>query len=68
MFAIFDDSSKFCSAFGALFFEKSSNMAKIWQNMKKALVQFAFNPFLHGTEGTYTNSFLDIYEKKFQKC
>ena len=26
-------------------FEKSLNMAKIWQNMKKILVRLAFNPF-----------------------
>ena len=36
---------KFHSGFGALHFEKSSNIAKIWQKMKKSLVQFASNPF-----------------------
>ena len=29
-----------------------SNMPKIWQNMKKSLVQFALNPFLHDTSNT----------------
>ena len=42
---IFDDRSKFRSAFVALHFEKSWNMAKIWQKMKKSLVQLAFSPF-----------------------
>ena len=33
IFAIFDAFSKFCSTFGTLHFEKSSNIAKIlWQN------------------------------------
>ena len=32
--------------------EKSSNMPKIWQNMKKSSVQLALNPFLHGTSKT----------------
>ena len=36
--------SKFCRAF-----VKSSNMPKIWQKMRKSLVQLAFNPVLHGT-------------------
>ena len=37
-----------------LHFDKSSNMAKIWQKMKKNL---AFNPFLHGTAGTRNPGF-----------
>ena len=45
IFGLFDDSSKFRSAFSALHFEKSSNMAKIWPKMKKSLVQLALNPF-----------------------
>ena len=33
-------------------------MAKIWQKMKKSLVQLAFNPFLHGsTVGTHNSGF-----------
>ena len=36
----------------ALHFEKSSNMEKIWQKMKKSIVLLAFNSFLHGTAGT----------------
>ena len=31
----------------------SSNMPKIWQKMKKSLVQLALNPFLHGTSKTH---------------
>ena len=50
-FAKFDDFSKFHIAFGAHQFEKSSNMAKIWQEMKEYLVQLAFYPFLHSTAG-----------------
>ena len=38
---IFDDFSKFHSTFGILFFEKPSNMTKIWQKMKKSCVQLA---------------------------
>ena len=53
-FAIFDDCSKFYSTFGALHFEKSSNIAKIWQKMKKSLVQLALNAFLDGTSKTQT--------------
>ena len=36
---------------GPLHFRKSSNMEKIWQKLKKKLVQLALNqsPFLHGT-------------------
>ena len=45
---IFVDFSKFCSTFSTLHFEKSSNMAKIWQNMKKTHIQLAFNLFPHG--------------------
>ena len=41
--AIFDDFSNFFSTFGVLHFKESSNMAKIWQKMKKSLVQ----PELH---------------------
>ena len=36
----------FTIIFSTLHFEKSSNMAKIWQKMKKSLVRLAFNPFL----------------------
>ena len=47
--------AKFCSfhsTFGViLHFEKSSNMAKIWQKNEEKLVRLAFNPFLHGTAG-----------------
>ena len=37
--------------------QKSSNMQKIWQKMKKSLVQFTLNPFqlIYG----YTNPILD---------
>ena len=38
IFAIFDYFSMFYSTFFALHFDKSSNMAKIWQNMRKSLV------------------------------
>ena len=31
--AIFDDFSYFCSTFSALHFEKSSNLAQIWQKL-----------------------------------
>ena len=48
-FAIFVDFSVSPSNFGVLHFEKSSNMAKIWQQMMKSLLQLALNPFLHGT-------------------
>ena len=59
IFGIFDDFSKFCSAFGALHFEKkSSSMPKIWQKMKKSLVELAFkNPFLRGTSKTRNPDF-----------
>ena len=42
------------SAFGELNFGKSSNICipKIWQKMKKSLVQLAINPFLHCTSKT----------------
>ena len=43
--------------FGALHFEKSSKMAKIWQKMKKSLVQLTSNPFLHRTAGTQNPGF-----------
>ena len=36
----------------ALHFEKSSNMPKIRQKVKKSLVQLALNPFLYGTSKT----------------
>ena len=36
-------------------------MTKIWQNMKKSLVQLAFNPFLHST----TNAKLDVKVQYF---
>ena len=52
--AIFDDFSKFHSLFGALNFEKLSNMAK---NGRKSLVQLALNSFLHGTTGTRNPGF-----------
>ena len=42
----------FSDAFRVLHFEKSSNMSKIWQKMKKRLVQLAFKTFLHGNVGT----------------
>ena len=38
--------------FSALHIEKSSNMAKIWQNMKDGLVRRAFNSYLHDNVGT----------------
>jgi len=34
-------------------FEKSSNMAKFWQKMKKSLVRLAFNPFLQNASFGY---------------
>ena len=37
VFAIFDDFSEFCSTFGTLHFEKSSNTAKSLEKMKKNL-------------------------------
>ena len=51
-FAKFDDFSKFHSTLSMFHFEKSSNMEKMWQKMKKSLVQLAFNTFLQGTAGT----------------
>ena len=56
-FAIFDDFSKFRNTSSALYFEKSSNMEKLWQKMKNSLVQLGFNPFLHGTESTRNPGF-----------
>ena len=44
-FAIFHDFSKWRAPKALCNFEKSSNMTKIWQKMKKRLVQLAFNPF-----------------------
>ena len=40
----------FCQLFAI--FEKSSNMANIWQKMKKILVQLVFNTFLHSSAST----------------
>ena len=40
-FAIFDDFPKFLSNFSTLIFEKSSNMAKLLQNMEDSPVQLA---------------------------
>ena len=57
-FAIFDDFPKFLSNFSILIFEKSSNMAKLFQKMKKSLVKFAVNEFLHGIVGTQNPSFV----------
>ena len=37
IFGMFDDFSKFNRAFGIFSFKKSSNMAKIWQKMRKPL-------------------------------
>ena len=52
--AIFDDFSKLRSTFSSVFhFEKSSNMAKIWQKIKNCLI----NPFLHSTAGTRNPGF-----------
>ena len=52
---IFADSPMFHSIYSALHFQKSSNMAKIWQKMKKSLVQLP--PFLHGTSKTQNPGF-----------
>ena len=49
MFDIFDDFSKWSALKALQNFEKSSNMAKIWQQMKKSLVQPALNKFFQGT-------------------
>ena len=46
MVGIFDDFSKFHSAFSTLHFEKSLNMANILQKLKKSLVQLVINSFL----------------------
>ena len=45
IFGIFDDFSKFNSAFGMLYFGNSSKMAKFWQKMMKNLVRLAFTHF-----------------------
>ena len=44
--AIFNDFSKWSRSKVLKNFEKSSNMANVWQKKKKSLVQLAFNPFL----------------------
>ena len=36
----------------SIFYEKSTNLTKILQKMKKSLVQLAFSPLFHGTTGT----------------
>ena len=45
MFAIFDDFSKWSPPKVLWRFEKSSNMAKLWQKKKNSFVQLASNPF-----------------------
>ena len=45
IFALFDDFSKWNVPKTLWKFEKWSNMAKLWQKMKKSLVQLAINPF-----------------------
>ena len=67
---ICDDFSKFRSAaFGLLYFGKLSKIPKLWQKMKKSLVQLALNQFLHGRSKTRvsdTQSVTNIiYLKKF---
>ena len=44
-----ETNSIYQATFGMLYFEKSSNLPKIWQKMKKSLVQLALNIFVHGT-------------------
>ena len=43
IFGIFGDYSMLCSAFSTHHFEKSSNMLKFWQKIKKSLVALALN-------------------------
>ena len=61
-----------------LYFENSSNMAKMWQKMKKSLVQLAFIPFfgwfwvsvnwISGTHST-TNKYKEIFAQcYFELC
>jgi len=57
IFDIFDDFSKFFSTVSALPFEKSSNMAKMYQKMRNCLVQLSLNPFLHSTSKTRNPGF-----------
>ena len=54
---LFDDVSNQSMQMVLQNFEKSSNMPKIWQKMKKSLVQLALNPFLHGTSITLNPGF-----------
>jgi len=43
IFAIFDDFSKFCSTFGSLYFEKSSNiLQKVWRKWGKIIQLFYY--------------------------
>ena len=53
-FDIFDDFSKFCSTVRVLHFKK---IIKYWQNMRKNLVQLAFNQFFHFTSKTRNPDF-----------
>ena len=41
VFGTFDDFSKLCSAVGMLYFEKTWNMTKNWQKLKKSLIRLA---------------------------
>ena len=44
-------------SFSVPYFEISSILAKIWQKIKKSLVQLGFNPVLYGTVGTRNPDF-----------
>ena len=47
-FAIFDDFSKFRRNFGMLYFERSSNMANIWQKNEVKPCSTCLKPWLFG--------------------
>ena len=67
-FALFDDFSKWSVPKTLWKFEKSSNMAKLWQKMKKNLIQLAFNPILHHIMKIILHSQHSCLEKRFKIC